>query len=286
MSGPGVLLLVTVVLIVLALVYFLVSTILALRQIADGLDDAIAGVVEILEKTKPVEPVVADINANLDAAVAALEGLLVKKAGMRDAMGLIEGLYPGAAARGPARLPRLGDHEGAAHQRGLHARDADARAAGPRGADRRRQQPGRPGAAQRPRRLAGRAGAVPRASARRARRSSARTRPTSTSPRRSPDADPRTGRIHAGVLDRGRPARAGRAQDARVVAGGHSLIPMMKLRLADPERLIDINDLTELAYIREEETARSASARSPATSTCSGPSCCGSASRCSGTPRT
>ena len=42
--------------------------------------------------------------------------------------------------------------------------------------------------------------------------------------------------------------------DARVVAGGHSLIPMMKLRLANPERLIDINDLTELAYIREEET--------------------------------
>src|SRR5262249_58653123 len=29
--------------------------------------------------------------------------------------------------------------------------------------------------------------------------------------------------------------------DARVVAGGHSLIPMMKLRLAPPEALIDIN---------------------------------------------
>jgi aerobic carbon-monoxide dehydrogenase medium subunit len=38
--------------------------------------------------------------------------------------------------------------------------------------------------------------------------------------------------------------------EARVVAGGHSLIPMMKLRLAAPEALIDINDLTELAYIR------------------------------------
>jgi aerobic carbon-monoxide dehydrogenase medium subunit len=38
--------------------------------------------------------------------------------------------------------------------------------------------------------------------------------------------------------------------EARVVAGGHSLIPMMKLRLARPEALIDINDLTELAYIR------------------------------------
>jgi carbon-monoxide dehydrogenase medium subunit len=40
--------------------------------------------------------------------------------------------------------------------------------------------------------------------------------------------------------------------EARVVAGGHSLIPMMKLRLARPEALIDINDLDELAYIRLE----------------------------------
>ena len=38
--------------------------------------------------------------------------------------------------------------------------------------------------------------------------------------------------------------------DTRVVAGGHSLIPMMKLRLAQPEVLVDINGLTELAYIR------------------------------------
>ncbi|MDA0162219.1 xanthine dehydrogenase family protein subunit M [Solirubrobacter ginsenosidimutans] len=41
-------------------------------------------------------------------------------------------------------------------------------------------------------------------------------------------------------------------EDSRIVAGGHSLIPMMKLRLAQPSRLIDINDLTELQYIREE----------------------------------
>lgn len=40
--------------------------------------------------------------------------------------------------------------------------------------------------------------------------------------------------------------------EARVVAGGHSLIPMMKLRLARPEALIDINGLTELRYIRLE----------------------------------
>lgn len=37
--------------------------------------------------------------------------------------------------------------------------------------------------------------------------------------------------------------------EARVVAGGHSLLPMMKLRLAQPEALIDINDLHELDHI-------------------------------------
>jgi aerobic carbon-monoxide dehydrogenase medium subunit len=38
--------------------------------------------------------------------------------------------------------------------------------------------------------------------------------------------------------------------EARVIAGGHSLIPMMKLRLAQPEALVDINDLAELSYVR------------------------------------
>jgi aerobic carbon-monoxide dehydrogenase medium subunit len=38
--------------------------------------------------------------------------------------------------------------------------------------------------------------------------------------------------------------------EARLVAGGHSLLPMMKLRLARPETLIDINDLTDLDYIK------------------------------------
>jgi aerobic carbon-monoxide dehydrogenase medium subunit len=40
--------------------------------------------------------------------------------------------------------------------------------------------------------------------------------------------------------------------EARVIAGGHSLLPMMKLRLAQPEHLVDINDLSELRGIREE----------------------------------
>jgi hypothetical protein len=100
MPAAGAVLIVAVFLIVLALVYYLVSTILALRQITDGLDEVIASVGEIVEKSAPVNAVVTDINENLDAAVGALEGLLVKKAGMEDAVGLVEGLYPGAAAAG------------------------------------------------------------------------------------------------------------------------------------------------------------------------------------------
>src|ERR1700730_9993098 len=41
--------------------------------------------------------------------------------------------------------------------------------------------------------------------------------------------------------------------DARLLAGGHSLLPMMKLRLAAPGYLIDIDQLAdELGYIREQ----------------------------------
>ncbi|HZA09524.1 xanthine dehydrogenase family protein subunit M [Mycobacterium sp.] len=46
-----------------------------------------------------------------------------------------------------------------------------------------------------------------------------------------------------GLLDR-------LGEDARIIAGGHSLLPMMKLRIANPEYLVDINDLApELGYI-------------------------------------
>jgi len=40
--------------------------------------------------------------------------------------------------------------------------------------------------------------------------------------------------------------------DAKILAGGHSLIPAMKLRLAQPAVLIDIGRIKDLAYIREE----------------------------------
>lgn len=40
--------------------------------------------------------------------------------------------------------------------------------------------------------------------------------------------------------------------DAKILAGGHSLIPMMKLRFAEPAHLIDLNRIGELKGIREE----------------------------------
>src|SRR6516162_6594681 len=51
-----------------------------------------------------------------------------------------------------------------------------------------------------------------------------------------------------GLLDR-------LGEGARVIAGGHSLLPMMKLRIANPEYLVDINDLAaDLGYIDVDPT--------------------------------
>jgi len=104
-EAVGAVMVVAVVLIVAALVYYLVSVILALRAITVGLDEVIAGVSEIVEKSEPVNAIVTTINQQLDAGVDALEGLLVKKAGMADAVGLVEGLYAGAAAAGFRNFP-------------------------------------------------------------------------------------------------------------------------------------------------------------------------------------
>ena len=54
------------------------------------------------------------------------------------------------------------------------------------------------------------------------------------------DYEKATGVAHASAL------LARHGPESRLVAGGHSLIPMMKLRIANPETLIDINDLDEL----------------------------------------
>src|SRR5437660_10962147 len=39
-------------------------------------------------------------------------------------------------------------------------------------------------------------------------------------------------------------------EDGRVLAGGQSLVPLMNFRLAQPEHLVDLNPVEELAYIR------------------------------------
>src|SRR5512141_1544498 len=41
-------------------------------------------------------------------------------------------------------------------------------------------------------------------------------------------------------------------ENARVIAGGQTLVPMMAMRLARPTRLVDINRIAALAYIRED----------------------------------
>jgi hypothetical protein len=116
-AAAGAVTILAVLLIVVALVFYLVSVIVQLRKITAGLDEVIVGVGEIVQKTAPVNDVVITINQQLDAGVDLLEGLLVKKAGMTDAVGLVDGMYAGAAAAGfrnfPAsattKAPRIGE---------------------------------------------------------------------------------------------------------------------------------------------------------------------------------
>jgi hypothetical protein len=104
-EAAGIATIVAVVLIVAALVVYLLSIIWQLRKITKGLDVAIEHVGGIVAKSAPVNGVVTTINEQLDAGVDLLEGLLVKKAGLTDSVGLVEGLYPGSAAAGFRNFP-------------------------------------------------------------------------------------------------------------------------------------------------------------------------------------
>jgi hypothetical protein len=116
-NAPGAITILAAVLVVLVLVYYLTATIVQLRKITAGLDQVIASVGEIVQKSAPVNDVVNNINGQLDAGVELLEGLLVQKAGMQDAVGLVEGLYAGSAAAGfrhfpessTTKAPRIGE---------------------------------------------------------------------------------------------------------------------------------------------------------------------------------
>src|SRR6516162_340224 len=72
--------------------------------------------------------------------------------------------------------------------------------------------------------------------------------------------------------------------DAKVLAGGHSLLPMMKLRFAQPAHLIDLGKIAELRVLREDR----GSLRIGATTTesdLSRRSCCRRNARCSSKAR-
>jgi hypothetical protein len=116
-AAAGAVTILAVLLIVAALVFYLVSVIVQLRTITAGLDEVIVSVGEIVQKSAPVNGVVKTINQELDAGVDLLEGLLVKKAGLTDAVGLVDGMYAGAGAAGfrnfpespTTKAPRIGE---------------------------------------------------------------------------------------------------------------------------------------------------------------------------------
>jgi carbon-monoxide dehydrogenase medium subunit len=45
----------------------------------------------------------------------------------------------------------------------------------------------------------------------------------------------------------------GKLENARLLAGGQSLMPMLNMRLAAPDHIVDLNGIAELAYIREQD---------------------------------
>src|SRR5207302_8039592 len=56
----------------------------------------------------------------------------------------------------------------------------------------------------------------------------------------------------AGSVDEAVQLLGKHGEDAKLIAGGHSLLPLMKLRLARPTVLVDIDRLSDLEYVRED----------------------------------
>ena len=50
-------------------------------------------------------------------------------------------------------------------------------------------------------------------------------------------------------------ALLGKLENARLLAGGQSLMPMLNMRLAAPDHIVDLNGIAELAYIKEQGDA-------------------------------
>jgi aerobic carbon-monoxide dehydrogenase medium subunit len=60
--------------------------------------------------------------------------------------------------------------------------------------------------------------------------------------------------LRAGTVDEALELAAEHGEDAKYLAGGHSLLPLMKLRFAAPAVLIDLGRVSGLSYIRDEGT--------------------------------
>lgn len=107
-APAAIIVILAVVLIVAAIVVFLLAIIAELITISKTLDVVIPPVAELVAKTQPVNGLVNQIVSDLVAGTNLLEGLLVKKAGMDDAAGLIESLFPGGGQAFLARQGRAG----------------------------------------------------------------------------------------------------------------------------------------------------------------------------------
>ena len=108
MQAAAVVTILAVVVIVAVLVVYLVAVILELRKIAAGLDGVLGEVGEVVNKSAPVNPAVNNLNGDLSRGRDLLEGLLDKKAGVQDAAGLVESLFPGEGAAVLERQGRRG----------------------------------------------------------------------------------------------------------------------------------------------------------------------------------
>src|SRR4051794_36292181 len=83
---------------------------------------------------------------------------------------------------------------------------------------------------------------------------SSRPRPARSPPRRERYMLPSSFEYHrADTLDEARSLLSQHGDDAKVLAGGQSLIPMMKLRFASPGHLLDINRIPGLDGIEERD---------------------------------
>ena len=197
MPAAGVVMIIAVLAIVLALVYYLVSTIVALRQIADGLDEAIAGVGGDRGEERAGQRRGDRHQRAARRRGRPARGPARQEGGPQRRDGPDRERLPRGGRRRTAQLPRERLGGGAPHRRGLHEGHAHARAARPRGADRRRQ-PGATRCCATSRAAAWPRGCSTRTFARRARRTSRTPRSSAPTPRSNTNSATTSGPLAGG----------------------------------------------------------------------------------------